>query len=74
MATAHLHAPAEAATRIVPAVAPLTIDPVSEVRRTALQALADFSKVLKDHSKTLDEQAAAAGETPANSAHSFLHT
>lgn len=62
MATAHLHAPAEAANRILPAVGPLTIDPVAEVRRTALQALSDFSKVLKDHSSVLDEQAAAAGE------------
>ena len=61
MATADLHAPAEAATRILPAVAPLTIDSVAEVRRTALQALADFSKVLVNHSKTLDDQAAAAG-------------
>ena len=62
MATADLHAPAEAATRILPAVAPLTIDSVAEVRRTALQALADFSKVLLDHSKMLDEQATAAGD------------
>ena len=62
MATAHLHGPAEAATRIIPAVAPLTIDTVTEVRRTALQALSDFSQVLKDHSKLLEDQAATAGE------------
>lgn len=61
MATANLHGPSEAATRIIPAVAPLTIDTVTEVRRTALQALADFSLVLKDHSKLLEDQAAAAG-------------
>ena len=63
MATANLHGPAEAATRIIPAVAPLTMDTVTEVRRTALQALSDFSLVLKDHSKLLEDQAAAAGET-----------
>jgi hypothetical protein len=61
MATADLHAPAEAATRILPALAPLTIDPIAEVRQTALQALADFSQVLKNNSKLLDEQASAAG-------------
>jgi len=62
MATAELHAPAEAATRILPAVAPLTIDPVVEVRQTALQALAEFSRVVKENCKLLDDQAAAAGE------------
>ena len=62
MATAHLHGPAEAATRIIPAVAPLTIDSVTEVRQTAIQALTDFSQVLRDHSKLLEDQAIAAGE------------
>lgn len=64
MATAHLHGPADAATRILPAVAPLTIDGVTEVRKTALLALSDFSEVLKDHSKLLEDQAAAAGTAP----------
>lgn len=62
MATAHLHGPTDAATRILPAVAPLAMDPVTEVRKTALQALTDFTLILKDHSKLLDEQAGAAGK------------
>ena len=62
LATAHLHSATEAATRILPAVAPLAVDSVAEVRHTALQAMASFSQVLNDHSRMLDDQAAMASE------------
>ena len=64
LATAHLHDANEAANRVLPAVAPLGVDAVQEVRHTALQVLISFTKLLQDHSRTLDDQAQASGECP----------
>ena len=45
VATEKLHSPAEAATRILPAVAPLAVDPIEDVRSHALAALDRFVAV-----------------------------
>lgn len=47
VATAELHSPAEAAQRVVPAVAPLAADPIEDVRSHALAALDCFVKQLR---------------------------
>ena len=61
MATAAVHSPDEAAQRILPAAAPLTVDPVQDVRHTALACVQTFAQILADHSRTLDDTLAAAG-------------
>ncbi|KAK9810296.1 hypothetical protein WJX72_008245 [[Myrmecia] bisecta] len=62
MATASLHSPEEAAQRVLPAVCPLAIDPISEVRHTALAAMDAFTKVLKDHNVVLTQTAESVGQ------------
>ncbi len=61
VATAELHTPEEAGIRILPALGPLTVDAVAEVRQSALAALEAFSAVLKQHSSSLDSVHQAAG-------------
>ena len=61
VATAELHSPEEAGIRILPALGPLTVDAVGEVRHSALAALEAFSAVLKQHSSSLDSVHQAAG-------------
>lgn len=67
VATADLHTAAEAAQRIVPAVAPLAVDPVEGVRQQALSALSTFIKVLSSNhasmAATALEQAADGGKS-----------
>lgn len=61
LATRERHSPAESATRILPSVSPLTVDPVSEVRQNALLVVTEFAKILREHCIQLDEKAAAEG-------------
>ncbi|GFH06115.1 protein kinase domain-containing protein, partial [Haematococcus lacustris] len=49
VATSQYHGPEDAALRILPAVAPLAIEPMAEVRAAALQVLEVFTQVLKEH-------------------------
>ena len=61
VATVEAYAADEAAQRIIPAVAPLGVDPVSEVRQSALAALDAFMRLLKEHSTRLESAATATG-------------
>ena len=61
VATAVMHSSEEAAQRIIPSAAPLTVDPVQEVRHTALAAVDVFVQILRDHNRTLDDSLTAAG-------------
>ena len=60
MATKQSYAAEEAASRVIPCVAPLAVDPVPEVRHAALAALDAFVKLLQEHSATRDAAAGAA--------------
>lgn len=60
MATKQSYAAEEAAGRVIPCVAPLAVDPVSEVRHAALATLGAFLKLLQEHSATMDTAAGAA--------------
>lgn len=60
MATKQSYAAEEAAGRVIPCVAPLAVDPVSEVRHAALAALGAFVQLLQEHSASLDSAAGAA--------------
>lgn len=57
MATKQSYAAEEAAGRVIPCVAPLAVDPVSEVRHAALATLDAFVKLLQEHSATRDSTA-----------------
>lgn len=59
VATARYHGPEDAATRVLPAVGPLCVDPVHEVRASALACVQHFSKVLQENHERLEAQAAA---------------
>ena len=61
VATAEMHSPEEAGIRILPALGPLTVDAVPEVRHSALAALEAFSGVLQQHSSSMDAVHQAAG-------------
>ena len=61
MATAAVHSADEAAQRILPAAAPLAVDPVQDVRHTALACVQTFAQILADHNRTLDDALLAAG-------------
>lgn len=61
VATVEAYAADEAAQRIIPAVAPLGVDPVPEVRQSALAALAAFMRLLTEHSTQLEAAATAMG-------------
>lgn len=73
VATAVMHSADEAATRIVPAAAPLTVDPVQEVRHTALAAVDVFVQILRDHNHTLDDTLIASGAPAAAAAAPVCH-
>ena len=60
MATKQSYATEEAASRVIPCVAPLAVDPVPEVRHSALATLEGFVKLLQEHSATRDSTAGAA--------------
>ena len=59
MATKQSYAAEEAASRVLPCVAPLAVDPVPEVRHAALATLEAFVKLLQDHSASRDSAAGA---------------
>ena len=59
IATAKYHSPEDAATRVLPTVAPLCVDAVHEVRASALACVQHFTKVLVEHNAVLEKQAAA---------------
>ena len=65
VATAQYHTPEDAATRVLPAVAPLCIDAVHEVRASALACVHHFTKVLVEHNAVLDQKAAALQQSEA---------
>ena len=59
LATAKHYGAEEVAGRVVPMVGPLCIDPIQEVRSSALQCLEHFMGTLKEHGEELDRKAAA---------------
>lgn len=59
VASARYHSPEDAAARVLPAVGPLCVDPVHEVRASALACVEHFTKVLVENNKRLEAQAAA---------------
>ena len=61
LATKDRHSATDAAVRILPNVSPLTVDPVSEVRQSALLVVTEFAKVVREHCVHLDEKAASEG-------------
>lgn len=68
LATAKFHGPEDAAMRVIPMVGPLCIDPIHEVRISALQCMEHFLGELQTFSKELEKRAAVAtanGEAPA---------
>lgn len=66
VATAKYHSPDDAAVRVLPAVGPLCVDAVHEVRGSALACLEHFSKVLKAHHAELEKKAAQQAAEAAN--------
>ncbi|CAK0749386.1 hypothetical protein CVIRNUC_001906 [Coccomyxa viridis] len=61
-ATAQRYSPEEVAVRAVPALAPLSVDAVAQVRRIALSAMQSYIKILAEHADALDAAATAAVE------------
>lgn len=59
LATKQSYAAEEAAGRVLPSVAPLAVDPISEVRHAALATLEAFVKLLQEHSAARDSAAGA---------------
>jgi len=59
VATARYHSPEDAATRVLPAVGPLCVDAVHEVRASALACVEHFTEVLVAHNADLEKKAAA---------------
>ena len=57
LATKQSYAAEEAAGRVIPSVAPLAVDPVSEVRHSALATLDAFVKLLQENSAARDSAA-----------------
>lgn len=53
ISTQKVHAPEEIAQRVIPMVAPLTVDGLQEARQAALNCIEVFSSVLKEHSKNM---------------------
>ena len=68
VATVEAYAADEAAQRIIPAVAPLGVDPVPEVRQSALAALDAFMRLLREHSTQLESAATATGSAAGDAA------
>ncbi|KAI7844908.1 hypothetical protein COHA_001556 [Chlorella ohadii] len=63
VATDKYHGPEDAATRVLPAVGPLCVDAVHEVRASALTCVQHFTRVLVEHNKVLEKQAAAMADS-----------
>lgn len=63
LATIEYHSAEDVAARAVPMIGPLCIDPVQEVRASALQCLDKFLIALQKHGKEMDAKAEAAGAT-----------
>lgn len=61
IATAQYHSVEDAALRILPAATPLCIDPVSEVRSSAIQCVECFMKMVKENDVRMNEAQAASG-------------
>jgi SCY1-like protein 1 len=59
LSTAKHHGAEDVAGRVIPMVGPLCVDPVQEVRSSALQCLEQFLDTLQKHSRELEEKAAA---------------
>jgi len=59
LSTAKYHGADDVAMRVVPMVGPLCVDPVQEVRSSALQCLEQFLDTLQKKSRELEEKAAA---------------
>ena len=64
-ATLRYYAPEELAARALPAVAPLAVDPVCEVRSAALACVEAFARVLREHDGKMAAAARAAAERAA---------
>jgi SCY1-like protein 1 len=64
-ATLAYYAPEELAVRALPAVAPLAVDPVCEVRSAALACVDAFARVLREHDAKMAAAARAAAERAA---------
>lgn len=69
MATARYHSPHDVATRVVPAVSPMMLDPTADVRTAACKVLEFFVKSLTKASGEMDRgldptKAEATGEAP----------
>ena len=56
LATAKHHGPEEVATRVIPMVGPLCVDPVQEVRSSALQCLEQFFTKLMENSAEMNKK------------------
>ena len=67
LATNEYHSAEDIAARAIPMIGPLCIDPVQEVRASALQCLEKFLTALQKHSRELDVKAEAAGASAAAS-------
>jgi SCY1-like protein 1 len=59
LSTAKHHGAEDVAIRVVPMVGPLCVDPVQEVRTSALQCLEHFLTSLQQNSREMEEKAAA---------------
>ncbi|CAL8461727.1 g1258 [Coccomyxa elongata] len=70
LATAQRHSPEEIALRAIPALGPLAVDPIAEVRNMSLQGLQTFTKILLDNARSLDETSTAASEGESTAGHS----
>ncbi|KAH7616918.1 putative inactive serine/threonine-protein kinase scy1 [Nannochloris sp. 'desiccata'] len=68
MSTAKHHGAEDVAVRVVPMVGPLCVDPVQEVRSSALQCLEQFLGTLQKNSRDMEEKAAASATAGGNGA------
>lgn len=60
LATSELHSVDDAASRVLPSVAPLAVDPIPDVRAASLSCMDAFMGVLKSHNRAMEAEAAAA--------------
>ena len=73
VATADLHSADEAAKRVLPAVTPLAVDTVADVRTHALTVLDRYRKTLKEEHSRLAAAAEAAGAEEAQPGGARFH-
>ena len=66
IATAQYHTVEDAALRILPAATPLCIDPVSDVRSSAIQCVECFMRIVKENDVKMNEALAATGPSQDN--------